>query len=116
MVQLANDKGYELICVTRTNLFFVLSELYPAFGIQDNSLETLREDVSAVTHIFCGYDGTIFLDGLARCPWNGMRIDRRKVQQIPRILRTYTQNYSVFQKIIFKAFRYLPGFVRRKIT
>ena len=37
LYNLAKQKGYELICCTGTNCFFIKKELFHLFGIEDNS-------------------------------------------------------------------------------
>lgn len=105
LVKLAKDKGYELICVLRQNAFFVRSEYFPLFEIQDNRPETLRNDLSLVTYLFCGYDGTIFLRGSKKLPWHGLRLKEERMQQLPRIFRNYGANLSFF----FKLYRKVMG-------
>ena len=58
MVELGRRKGYELVATTNGNGFFVDESLYPEFGIADNSVDALRENV--VGRIFHGYDGTVY--------------------------------------------------------
>ena len=41
LVDLAKEKGYELICHTGTNLIFVLESLFDKFQIDDNSIDKL---------------------------------------------------------------------------
>lgn len=40
--KLGKEKGYELICCTESNCFFIKKELYPLFNIKDNSPEKLQ--------------------------------------------------------------------------
>ncbi len=61
--KLAKSKGYELVSTTKTNAFFVDSKYFSLFGIRDNSVGTMMTDESLITHIFCGYDGTVFIRG-----------------------------------------------------
>lgn len=58
LVELGRRKGYELVATTLCNAFFVDESLFPAFGIEDNSVDALRENVTG--RIFHGYDGTVY--------------------------------------------------------
>lgn len=58
LVELGKRKRYELVATTNNNAFFVDEPLFPAFGIEDNSVDALRENVTG--RIFHGYDGTIY--------------------------------------------------------
>ncbi len=109
--KLAERKGYELIAVTQANAIFVDSLYYELFGIEDNSIAVMREDESNITYIFSGYDGTLFIRGYGRLRWHGIPISEHKIQQLPKFLRTFPQNYSSFQRFCFKLYKYL----RKKI-
>ena len=68
--KLAKLKGYELVAVTRGNAIFVDSEYFNLFGIKDNSVAVMRTDDSAVTYIFNGLDGTVFVRGCGKLGWH----------------------------------------------
>src|SRR5262249_48200977 len=99
LVKLGKEKGYELICVLHINAFFVDSSYYPCFEIEDNSVATLRTDLSVVTYLFSGYDGTIFLAGHRKLPWHGGIPIRTK--QLPWFLRKYHGDYGPSRKVAF---------------
>lgn len=108
LVNLGYIKGYELIATTRNNAFFVTKELYPLFGIVDNSTSILREDTTWVSHIFFAYDGEVIVSGANHSPWNGIQLDRM-IRQLPKTLRGFPRNMSYFMckmlglwKIIFR--------------
>ncbi len=105
LVELGKEKGYELVAVLPFNAFFVDSKYYPLFEIHDNKPETLRKDLSRITYLFSGYDGTIFLDGCKQLPWHDMPIRESRIQQLPKVLRKYTENYSFVEKIAWRLFR-----------
>ncbi len=105
LVELGKEKGYELVAVLPFNAFFVDSKYYPLFGIDDNKPETLRKDLSRITYLFSGYDGTTFLDGCKQLPWHDIPIRESRIQQLPKILRKYTENYSFVEKIAWRLFR-----------
>lgn len=102
IVKLARSKGYELVCTTRTNAIFVEATYFPRFGIDDNSVETMMTDESLITHIFCGYDGTVFLRGCRLMPWEGFRYQESRVQQLPRWARKIVGDRNVFRRKLRK--------------
>ncbi len=107
LVELGKNKGYELVSVLPFNAFFVESEYYPLFQIEDNSPEVLRTDLSAVTHIFSGYDGRVFLRGGRRLPWHAVELRESRFQVLPKCLRMYPLNYGTGRKILFGLYRML---------
>lgn len=72
MVELGAALGYELVSATAFNAFFVRRELYPLFGIEDNSLN-LMYSPAMPTEIFQLYDGTIRVCGTKKLLWLGRR-------------------------------------------
>ena len=100
LVDLAMHKGYSLVSVLPFNAIFVKSEFFSLFDIEDNHPETLRTDCSNITHIFSGYDGTVFLAGSKILPWHGISLDQSKFQILPRRLRKYPHSYSKIQRVL----------------
>jgi hypothetical protein len=117
LVELGTRKGYELVSVLQFNAFFVRREYYERFQIESNLPHVLRTDSSYITHLFSGYDGTIFLAGNCRLPWHNLALKASKVQHLPRFLRTFPGNYSVLQRVAFKLRRFLaePGKVTKEL-
>lgn len=68
IVELAQTKGYELICCTSFNAFFVRSELFSLFNIADNSIQTLYQPILD-GRIFQGYDSKIYVSGMSKLLW-----------------------------------------------
>lgn len=101
LVELAEAKGYELAAATTANAFFVDAELFPALGISDNSIETLRQDTSYVTHVFTGYDGAVVRLGSDMLPWHGMPMRFAGRQELPAYLRHFPLDYSAPQRVLF---------------
>ena len=60
IVKLAKEKGYELVCCTHSNCFFVRRELVPQLEIGDASLEKLFQ-YDGLTYIVSFYKGHPFL-------------------------------------------------------
>ena len=102
LVELGKTKGYELVCVAGVNAFFVLSKYFPLFEIGDNSVTNLRVDLSAITHFFIGYDGTIFLRGQKIMPWHcKLPIEESSIQRLPKFLRKFPESYNFPELIAF---------------
>jgi len=98
IAKLGRTKGYELVCVTSGNAVFVDAKYFPLFEIDDNSVETMMTDLSSITHIFCGYDGTVFLGGCGKMPWQGIAYEESRVQQLPRWARKVVNDRNVLRR------------------
>jgi hypothetical protein len=109
MVSLGRQKGYELVSVLDLNAVFVRGDYFPLFGIEDNSPSTLRTNVSEVTWLFSGYDGTVFLRGGMGLPWHGMRLRESKFQLLPKFLRIFPSNYSPWQRVLFRIYKFIEN-------
>jgi hypothetical protein len=107
LTRLGKEKDYELVATTAHNCLFVRSELFPAFGIADNSAGNLRADESMVTWIFNGFDGTVFIRGAGKLGWHGVPYRESKMQQIPRIFRKFPDNFGPVLKVFAKHYRSL---------
>ncbi len=103
LVMLGKSRGYELAAVTTANAFFVPAEMFPALGITDNSIATLRRDTSHVTHIFSGYDGTVFVVGSQELPWHRIPMRFAGRQELPRFLRKFPLDYGAVRRTLFYA-------------
>jgi len=64
--------------------------------------------------MFCGYDGTVFLEGHRRLPWHNFPIRAEAVQPLPRFLRKYPPTYGKFQKSLLSAYKRLCRFLGRE--
>ncbi len=89
LVELGRKKGYELVAANEVNAFFVLKELFPKFGIPDNSIDTLHTDHRYETKLFQLYDGTLRISGYDRLLWHNLPIDVEKLQVLPPRKRRY---------------------------
>jgi hypothetical protein len=103
--RLAKEKGYELICANEWNGFFVDRKYFSRFEIPDNSIQNLRRDLSYVTYIFSGFDGRMMLAGNKKMPWHDMPMDEARAQQLPVSLIGFPDDYSPWQRRLFKHFR-----------
>ncbi len=107
LVQLGREKGYELVATTQCNVLFVRDDLYPALGIADNALDTLRtshDDETSVLHLF---DGTLALAGRTTHPWNGIELRNARIQVLPAPLRHYTPEASPRLRKLQRAWAWL---------
>lgn len=104
---LGKSKGYELVAVTAHNAIFVAEQYFPLFGIADNSVEALWTDQSFITHIFCGYDGTIFIRGCGMMLWQTIPIKESRVQQLPQWARKKVGDGNPIRRKLGKYFRRL---------
>jgi hypothetical protein len=109
LVELGRKKGYELVSVLLFNAFFVRSEYYSLFNIECNSPEVLRTNLDAITYIFSGFDGKIFLKGFCRLPWHDLELDENKMQCLPQFLRKPWDNYNKFERLMFFFYLILSG-------
>jgi hypothetical protein len=116
MIELGKEKGYELVSILRWNAFFVRKEYFPLFEITDNSAETLRKDLQGITHMFVGYDGTVFFEGAKRLPWHGIPMDTSRMQPLPRILRRTRDSYSKPRLILFLLLTSPGTFLKEVVT
>ncbi len=107
MVKLGRQKGYELIACTRNNAFFIDSKYFDLFGIADNSPEQLRKDKSVMTHIFCGYDGTVFIRGFGMSPWQTIPLKESRMQILPKWARKRFGDRNVIRRKLGKIYRRL---------
>jgi hypothetical protein len=107
LVRLGKEKGYELTCCTTWNAIFVDARYFSRLGIETNSVDALRDDSPFTTYLSSGYDGHVILSGYRRLPWHKLPVDERKVQQIPRWLARYPDDYSAAQRLGFRVYRRL---------
>jgi hypothetical protein len=105
LTELGKEKGYELVCVLHHNAFFVDGKYFALFGIADNRPATLRKDLSSITYIFSGFDGTLFLDGERKLIWHGLPLLESRIQHLPEALRKFPGNYTAAEQAAFAAFR-----------
>ncbi|MHC4657563.1 MAG: hypothetical protein ACYS83_00085 [Planctomycetota bacterium] len=105
--KLAGVKGYELVAATSGNAIFVDSKYFELFGIKNNSVDEIRTDQSAITHIFCGYDGTIFLRGCQMMPWQQIPYNESKMQQLPKWARKRVGDRNILRRKLGKFYRRL---------
>jgi hypothetical protein len=104
VVQLAESKGYALVAATPCNLIFVRADLKGVvIGAASPRLSDLRDDTQFKTYVYSGYDGTLFVSGEGLpLPWHGVSVKAEGLQQLPRYLRRFPDDYTILQKIFFR--------------
>ncbi len=107
ITKLAKSKGYELVSTTKTNAIYVDSKYFSLFGIRDNSVEVMMTDESLITHIFCGYDGTVFIRGCGELPWQRIAFKESRMQQLPKWARKTIGDRNIIRRKAGKYFRRL---------
>ena len=100
------------MAVTPLNAIFVLKEYFPLFGIVNNEPRALREDSSAVTYVFNGYDGTIFVRGSEFVSWHGLRYSNR-IRQLPGVFRYLPETYAPTKAFIYRVYKRLLRLLNR---
>lgn len=116
--RLAKEKGYDLVAVTLTNLFFVRSDLKESvLGPQTPTLADLRDDSDVKCLVFVGFDGTLLSNQEnLRFFWHGMSVPIKDMQVLPRVLRQFESDYSPLRRSCFRIwnqFRKLCSSLRR---
>lgn len=107
ITKLGKLRGYELVATTKTNAIFVDSKYFGLFGIKDNSVRALRTDESSITYIFCGYDGTVFIRGYGKSPWEAIYYRESRMQLSPRWARKRAGDRNILRRKLGKIYRRL---------
>lgn len=108
LVNLGEQKGYELICVTDYNAIFVKSALFESFHIKNNSLTHLRPDKQQEYCLFQLFDGTFVVGGHKEMPWHSLPVRQDKFQILPKMFRAYPpESLSGFKQIMRRIWTYL---------
>jgi hypothetical protein len=107
MARLGRDKGYELVSVTEHNCLFVIAELFPKFGIADNSIQALRPNEALVTYIFNGFDGTVFVRGYGKLAWHNTPYRESRMQHLPKFMRKFPDTHGPWLRFFSKHYRSL---------
>lgn len=104
LIDLGKRKGYELVAANEANAFFVLVELFPKFGITDNSIDALRTNHEYETKLFQLYDGTLRISGYDRLLWHNLPLDEGKLQVLSRHARRYPAR--IHESTSMRGFKY----------
>jgi hypothetical protein len=84
-----------------SNAFFVRTEHLPRFDLESNDPARLWTEQRFVTHLFSGYDGTLFIEGFGGLPWHGVDFHASRLQPLPRALRHPSAGYNAFRRALF---------------
>ena len=104
LTRVGRTKGYELVCVNYNSAFFVRSQYFSHFAIPNNDPRVLREDFSAITYLFTGYDGSLHVSGRnLLLHHRDIRISAR-LRQLPKVFRTYPHNWGSLRGFCFKIY------------
>jgi hypothetical protein len=87
LILLGKSKGYELVCTTRVNAFFVRKEFFDFPEIANNSIEYMHDDSELTTQIFQLYDGTIKMIGYDTLLWHDVPLVEEDIQILPASMR-----------------------------
>jgi len=94
MIKLGKKKGYELICTTKGNAFFVRREFFDLFGIDDNSIDVIhKRGIHISPSVFSLYDGTIVMTHDLRFS-QPLKLTQESLQIFPRSLQFNDENSS----------------------
>jgi len=107
IIKLGNLKGYELVSVTAINAIFVDKKYFDLFNIRDNSIAALRKDMSYITYLFSGYDGSVFIRGHCQNPWTRVPFRESKMQILPKWARKRFIENNVIRRYLGKQYRKL---------
>jgi len=89
MIELGKAKNYELVATTGWNAFFVRSEDFMKFNIEDNSIDAMHTLGKFESVFFQLYDGTVVLSGCNRLLWHDIPISHHDIQILPEALRKF---------------------------
>ena len=88
LILLGKEKGYELICCTSWNAFFVRQDLYDLFQIADNSIQCMYQPYLD-GRIFHGYDSYVYVVGMQMLLWSGVHVSSEDFQALPQSIRNF---------------------------
>jgi hypothetical protein len=120
IVNLANEKGYDLATATNCNLFLVRNEnKVHVVGDQHPEIAALLPELNEGTYIFPGYDGSV-LSNKDTLPliWHNIKAPIASMQFLPKGLRRFSPDYTPFQRWLFGIWSYFinpKNIVRRAL-
>jgi hypothetical protein len=104
IINLGLKKNYFPIAATYCNLFFIHNKFKKFLtNIDKYDIDQLLPN-SVDNYIYCGYDGTVFTSKPLDLIWHKLTV--KKIKILPKILNVYPGNYNIFQKILFKFFKF----------
>lgn len=94
MITLGWEKGYELICATRWNAFFVKKADYPAFNLSTNFIGRMYTPMMD-GRIFHGFDSHVHVLGMPSLAWSRVPVSSEDFQVLPASLRHFSDGQGV---------------------
>lgn len=94
LILLGKEKGYELVCCTSFNAIFVLKEYYSSFNISSNLIWHMYRP-ACDGRIFHGYDSTVYVCGMDRLIWSGVKLHHDDFQVLPLAMRKFGDAQSI---------------------
>lgn len=105
LYELAQKKGYELICCTEANAIFVDSKYFSVFKISNNTPENMME-YKYQTRIYQLFDGTIKVEGNTTLLWSNIPFTENDMQILPPFFRRFPEGVKNIALLKFyKKFR-----------
>ena len=90
LIMLGKQLGYELVCCTKWNAFFVKKQNYKYFGIKDNVIYKMYQPIQD-GRIFQGYDSYIHVVGMNTLIWKrGVKLSSEDFQVMPESSRGWS--------------------------
>jgi hypothetical protein len=112
LAMLGTEKGYQVVCITETNIIFLREDLALLLGLAQRSLAELRPSGEQAITVFQGYDGSLlYSQNSMLLVWHGVPVELAKVQFLPQFLRRFVKSYNFFQWFMFCMYIFLkfPG-------
>jgi hypothetical protein len=104
IIDLGLKKNYFPIASTDRNLFLIHNKFKKFLtNVDKYDIDQLLPN-SNDNYIYCGYDGTVFTSKPLNLMWHNILV--KKIKILPKILQVFPGDYNIFQKIIFKFFKF----------
>lgn len=87
MVELAKEKGYELVATLGGNTFFVDRRFFSMYHIEDNSLRNLRDWYGSIMYLSQTYKGEVYTYGARQLIWSHNRLVNQEIMQFERVCK-----------------------------
>jgi len=107
--ELATKMNYAVVAATHCNLFLLDNVYSKVLDLPLPSLDDLVPNGQDVTYVFSGYDGTLLSNkSFVSLGWHGS-FPIVSIQILPKFLRTFSGDYSILQKILFRGFFFVKS-------
>lgn len=94
LILLGKELGYELVCCTAWNAFFVKKEKFHTLGVKDNFIFRMYQPVQN-GRVFQGYDSYVHVVGMNMLVWKGgTRLTSENFQVLPASQRVWSDTQS----------------------